>query len=80
MVAANVINELNFSRTGTLADRMEIMAETLAGAAGADGRLLVVEPGVRASGKMLARLRDAFTDMGLSLLAPCPHEVSYNFV
>jgi len=76
VVAANVINELNFSRTGTLADRMEIMAETLAGAAGADGRLLVVEPGVRASGKMLARLRDAFTDMGLSLLAPCPHDAA----
>ncbi len=74
VVAANVINELHFTRSGTLGDRMDMVAETLAGAAGADGKLLVIEPGVRSSGKMLARLRDSFTDMGLALLAPCPHE------
>ncbi len=74
VVAANIINELGFSRTETLADRMDTVAETLADAAAPTGRLLVIEPGVRSSGKSLARLRDSFLSMGLSLLAPCPHD------
>lgn len=74
VVAANVINELGFSRAGTLADRMDMVAETLADAAAPTGRLLVIEPGVRSSGKSLARLRDSFLGMGLSLHAPCPQD------
>lgn len=74
VVAANIINELGFSRAEILADRMDMVAETLADAAAPTGRLLVIEPGVRSSGKSLARLRDSFLGMGLSLLAPCPQD------
>ncbi len=74
LVAANVLNELAARRSASLSEKAARLAESLAGGLAPGGRLLVVEPGVRASGKLLARLRASLVDEeGLALLAPCPH-------
>ena len=73
VVAANLVNELAWSRNIPLSERMERFGESLADTLAFGGRVLVVDPGIRASGKALVKLRRAFLDAGLYLLAPCPH-------
>jgi hypothetical protein len=74
VTAVNVLNELAVRRSQSMSDKTALLAQTLSGALAPGGRMLLVEPGVRASGKLLSRLRENLVeDEGLSLLAPCPH-------
>lgn len=74
VTAINVVNELAARRSQSMAEKTALLAETLAGALVSGGRLLVVEPGIRASGKLLSRLREhLIEDEELSVLAPCTH-------
>ncbi len=74
LVVANVLNELAARRSTSLSEKTARLARSLAAGLASGGRLLVVEPGVRASGKLLARLRESLVDEeGMALLAPCPH-------
>ncbi len=74
LVAANVLNELAARRSTSLSEKTARLAESLTAGLAPGGRLLVVEPGVRASGKLLGRLREhLLTEEGLAVAAPCPH-------
>ncbi|MDQ7832071.1 MAG: small ribosomal subunit Rsm22 family protein [Desulfovibrionaceae bacterium] len=74
VTAANVLNELASRRSQSLSEKTGLLAATLCGALRPGGRLLLVEPGVRASGKLLSRLREnLIDDQEMSLLAPCTH-------
>jgi len=74
VTAANVLNELAVRRSRSLSEQTGLLAATLCGALRPGGRLLLVEPGVRASGKLLSKLREnLIEDQEMSLLAPCTH-------
>ncbi|MEF3698469.1 small ribosomal subunit Rsm22 family protein, partial [Desulfolutivibrio sp.] len=74
VTAANVLNELASRRSQSLSEKTGLMASTLCGALRPGGRLLLVEPGVRASGKLLSRLREnLIEEEDMSVLAPCTH-------
>jgi len=71
--AANVFNE----STGDARLPQDVLAEKrarlLSALAREDGAILVVEPGVPASGTFVSALRDAMIDDGRLPIAPCPH-------
>jgi hypothetical protein len=70
----NVANELAGAGREPLAERMERLAGQLADTLAPGGRLLLVEPGTRLGWRCLEAERRALTEMGLGLVAPCPHE------
>jgi len=73
VVAANTLNELNW--TGRDSEQMQgKVAHSLAKYLKKDGRLLLVEPGLRQAGRNLAVMRAELMDLGLMPLAPCPHD------
>lgn len=73
VVAANTLNELNWS--GKNSQEMPgKLAHSLTRYLKKDGRLLLVEPGLRQAGRTLAIMRAALMDQGLMPLAPCPHD------
>lgn len=74
VTAVNVLNELAPGRPSELAERMERMALALIGSLSGTGRILVVEPGTRFGGRVLAALRSSLVEAGAGLLAPCPHD------
>jgi len=71
--AANVFNESAGDARLPLAVQAEKRARLLSALAREDGAVLVVEPGVPASGAFVSALRDALIDDGRLPLAPCPH-------
>lgn len=72
-VAANTLNELNWS--GRDSERMPgKVAHSLTKHLKEDGRLLLVEPGLRQASRTLTILRAELMDLGLMPLAPCPHD------
>jgi len=70
----NVANEMAGAHREPLPERMERLAGQLADALAPEGRLLLIEPGTRLGWRCLEAMRRAFVDMGLGLLAPCPHD------
>ncbi len=70
----NVANEMAGAGREPLAERMERLAGQLADSLAPGGRLLLVEPGTRLGWRCLEGMRRAFVEMGLGLLAPCPHD------
>jgi ribosomal protein RSM22 (predicted rRNA methylase) len=73
VVAANTLNELNLSARGKQQDPMGKLARTLRQYMAENGRLLLIEPGLRRSGETLSALRGLLLEQGLSPLAPCTH-------
>lgn len=73
VVAANVLNELFWSDRAPLDEQARHQASRLVALAGAEGRILVVEPGIPRSGEFLASLRGALLERGVGPIAPCPH-------
>jgi ribosomal protein RSM22 (predicted rRNA methylase) len=72
VIAANTLNELNWA--GKNADSLgQKVAKTLTGGLKPDGKLLVVETGVRLTGRIISLMREQLIDAGLAPLAPCPH-------
>ncbi|EHJ47289.1 Ribosomal small subunit Rsm22 [Solidesulfovibrio carbinoliphilus subsp. oakridgensis] len=69
----NVANELGGTGREPLDSRMERLAAQLAESLAPGGRALVIEPGTRLGWRCLLGMREAFVEMGLGLLAPCPH-------
>lgn len=74
IMAGNMLNELSVSRNASLEQRLEQLAELAAGRLAPDGRLLLVEPGTRLGGKLIALLRKGGLAHGFSPLAPCTHD------
>jgi hypothetical protein len=77
VTAVNVYNELywklNAADTDALAAFADGEAARLASFCGADGAVLIVEPGIPRSGTFIARIRDCFIERGFSIDAPCTH-------
>ncbi len=79
LVLANVLNEMLLvrgKREGRRLDPQERCRQWLEDwlrLVGPKGRVLVIEPGVRASGRMLTGLRQAAVEAGWRVQAPCPH-------
>ena len=72
LVTANTLNELDIS--GRSEDRTSALARDLARALTPEGRLLVIEPGVRGAVRALTLLRQFLLDeQDMVPLAPCPH-------
>lgn len=76
VTAANVFNEGFWRLKGSLAERGEMLAASLAARTKPDGRFLIVEPGDPRSGAMLASLREATLLAGGRPIAPCPHDAA----
>lgn len=82
LVVANVLNEMaGIAPPRGARPRQEgqrdVLAELLTGwrrSLGPAGRILIVEPGVRASARLLVRIRDTALRDGWSAEAPCPHQ------
>ena len=74
VAALNAANELIRGRGQEGRDSLERMAFALAQRMAPDGRLLMVEPGTRLGGGLLARVRAALLEEGLTTLAPCTHD------
>jgi hypothetical protein len=77
VTAVNVANELFQAVPQGNTDKLEGIAakfaRLLAACAGAEGRLLAVEPGVPRSAQALSVLRTALTGAGFAVEAPCTH-------
>ncbi len=71
--AANVFNESAGDARLPLNAQAEKRARLLSALTREDGAILVVEPGVPASGTFVSALRDALIDDGRPPIAPCPH-------
>jgi ribosomal protein RSM22 (predicted rRNA methylase) len=83
LVMANFLNELDLSpRSGRgarnaeqdLASPEAQMIERWESQVAPSGAILMVEPGVRDSGRTLSRLRQAALERGWRVAAPCPHD------
>ena len=72
LVAANTLNELDIS--GRSEERTSALARDLARALAPDGRLLVVEPGMRGAVRAMTLLRQyCMEEQDMVPLSPCPH-------
>ena len=73
LVLANTVNELSWTRRQDLEEDASRLAQTLLRGLTPAGRVLLVEPGTRGAGRVLAAVRGAGLELGLNPLAPCPH-------
>lgn len=72
IIAANAFNELDWS--GRVArPQAEKLARHLTTNTGDNGRILLVETGVRLTGRIIAEMRAQFMAQGYQPIAPCPH-------
>ncbi|MCG2732958.1 small ribosomal subunit Rsm22 family protein [Pseudodesulfovibrio aespoeensis] len=74
IVAANAFNELDWSGR-TARPQAEKLARHMTGACKDTGRILLVETGVRLTGRIIAEMRGQFMAHGFKPIAPCPHAV-----
>lgn len=78
LVAANMLNELGGDRSarrrrGPDQEQDERLLESWEGQLGPQGKVLLIEPGVRTASAHLVRLRTVAVDRGWRPEAPCPH-------
>ena len=73
ILAGNVLNELPVARNMSLEQRLESIMGLAFRKLAPEGRMLLVEPGTRLGGKMIALSRKGALHQGFSPLAPCPH-------
>ncbi|WP_245628683.1 ASKHA domain-containing protein [Salidesulfovibrio brasiliensis] len=72
VIAANAFNELNWA--GKNADSLGgKIAKTLLGGVKPEGNVLLIETGVRLTGRIISIMRERLMENGLTPLAPCPH-------
>ncbi|QGY40716.1 rRNA methyltransferase [Pseudodesulfovibrio cashew] len=72
VIAANAFNELDWS--GRVArPQAEKLAQHMAGATTETGRILLIETGVRLTGRIIAEMRTQLMQTGFKPIAPCPH-------
>lgn len=77
VMAGNVLNEICACPPEAdthLAGRLEDMAAFMADALAPGGRLLLIEPGTRLGGKLIALFRKGALRHALAPLSPCTHE------
>jgi len=72
IIAANALNELDWSGR-TARPQAEKLARHMIGACKDTGRVLLIETGVRLTGRIIAEMRGQFLAQGFRPIAPCPH-------
>lgn len=72
VIAANAFNELDWSGRVTR-PQAEKIAKHLAGATKDTGRILLIETGVRLSGRIISEMRAQLMLNDFKPIAPCPH-------
>lgn len=73
ITAANVLNELNWDREDDLGTQVDRIVRRLSGKVAPGGMLLLVEPGTRLGGRLMAAARLSALENGLLPVSPCPH-------
>lgn len=73
LVSANMVNETIMNMRTPMSTWAEKFCLQLGRMLAKNGRLLLVEPGVRHCGRAISVLRNEFLQNGWSPLAPCPH-------
>lgn len=76
ILAGNILNELKPPRSVAMDIHVRALCWRLTRALAPGGQALLVEPGNRLGGKILSLLRKNALELGLSALAPCPHQQS----
>lgn len=72
IIAANAFNELDWS--GRVAKpQAEKITRHLINSTTETGRILLIETGVRLTGRIIAEMRDQMLTAGFNPIAPCPH-------
>ncbi|MBI9078620.1 MAG: rRNA methyltransferase [Pseudodesulfovibrio sp.] len=72
IIAANAFNELDWSGR-TSRPQAEKLTRHLIKSTKESGRILIVETGVRLSGRIISEVRTQMLEQGFNPLAPCPH-------
>ena len=72
LIAANAFNELDWSGRATR-PQADKLAAHLVGSVKETGRILLIETGVRLTGRIVAEMRAQFLEKGFKPIAPCPH-------
>jgi len=72
LIAANAFNELDWSGRVSR-PQAETITKHLAGATKETGRILLIETGVRLTGRIISEMRSQMMEVGFKPLAPCPH-------
>lgn len=73
LIVANAFNELDWSGR-TARPQAEKLVKHVTGATKETGRILLIETGVRLTGRIIAEMRGRFIEQGFNPLAPCPHQ------
>lgn len=76
ILAGNILNELKPPRSMAMDLHIRALCWRLTRALAMGGQAILIEPGNRLGGKILSLLRKNALELGLSALAPCPHQQS----
>ncbi len=73
LVTANMVNEASAGTRIPLPVWAENFCHSMAGKLARGGRILIIEPGIRRSGRVLSVIREEFINRMYSILGPCTH-------
>ncbi len=73
LITANMVNEASSGMRTPLPLWANKFSQQISRMLAPKGKILIIEPGIRRSGRVLSLLRNEFIEKGLSILAPCPH-------
>lgn len=73
LVTANMVNEASAGNRMPLPVWAEGFCHSMSGKLARGGRILIIEPGIRRSGRILSVIRQEFIEKGYSILGPCTH-------
>ena len=74
IMAGNVLNELQTGKGESLEERLHALIALMSRKLSPGGRLLLIEPGTRLGGKLVALARNGALAQGMRILAPCTHQ------
>lgn len=74
IIVANALNELDWSGR-TARPQAEKLTRHLINSTKETGRILIIETGVRLSGRLVSEMRTQMIEQGFKPIAPCPHSL-----
>ena len=73
LVTANMVNEASAGTRIPLPVWAEKFCLSMVHKLAPEGRILIIEPGIRRSGRVLSVIREEFVNAGFPILGPCTH-------
>ncbi|MDL2306867.1 hypothetical protein LJC48_02385 [Desulfovibrio sp. OttesenSCG-928-C06] len=80
ITAANVLNELPTPRQESLEEKLGSIFASMHRILEPGGQILLIEPGTRLGGKLVALMRRLALEKGYTVLAPCTHQEACPFL